>query len=205
MNGTSGAWGADPTPAPEKAGKRFTSREREVVGNMKKDTSLVKKAMRGSPKAFGALIRSQQEYLYRMAFLYTHQEDDALDVVQESILKAYQSVKTLREPEYFQTWLTRIVINTAKDLCRKRRPEDGLEEAQDLPAPEGLSPEERMDLYTALDHLPERYRDIVKLKYFDGLTIREIAQQLDVPEGTVSSSLTRAVRQMRKELKEEPA
>lgn len=169
----------------------------------KKAISLVKKAMRGNPKAFGALVRQEQEYLYRMAFLYTRQEEDALDAVQESILKAYQSIKKLREAEYFRTWITRIVINTARDICRKRRPEEALENAEILPAPEGLSPEDRMDLYAALERLPERYRDMVKLKYFDGLTTREIAQQLGVSEGTVSSSLSRAIQRMRKEMKEE--
>ena len=59
----------------------------------------IKRAMRGNPNAFGELIRQEQEYLYRMAYLYTHQESDAMDVVQESILKAYKSRKTLRDPE----------------------------------------------------------------------------------------------------------
>ncbi len=169
----------------------------------KRDPSLVKKAMRGNPKAFGALIRDEQEYLYRMAFLYTREEQDALDAVQESILKAYQSLKTLREPDYFHTWLTRILINTAKDLCRKRRPVEDLQAAENLPAPEGMAPEERMDLYNALERLPEDYRDVVRLKYFDGLTIREIAQQLGMPEGTVSARLSRAIKRMRNEMKEE--
>lgn len=65
----------------------------------KQEHALVKKAMRGNPKAFSALVEQEQEYLYRMAFLYVHQEADALDVVQETIIKAYKSVKTLREPE----------------------------------------------------------------------------------------------------------
>ncbi len=170
---------------------------------MKKDLSLVKKAMRGNPKAFGELIREQQEYLYRMAFLYTRQEDDALDAVQESILKAYQKIKDLREPQYFKTWLTRIVINEAKNILKKRSPGEALDAAEELAAPEGLSPEARMDLYAALEHLPEKYRDIVRLKYFDGLSAREIGEKLGIPEGTVSSYLSRAIKRMRKELKEE--
>lgn len=171
---------------------------------MKKDTALVKKAMRGNPKAFGELIRTEQEYLYRMAFLYTHQEDDALDAVQESILRAYKAIRSLREPDYFRTWLTRIVINTAKDVYRRRDPHADLEDLRELAAPEGVSPDERMDLYAALDMLPEHYRDVVRLKYFDGLTTREIAQRLEVPEGTVSSWLHRAIEKLRLELKEEP-
>lgn len=169
-----------------------------------KNLPLIKKAMRGNPRAFGELIREEQDYLYRMAFLYTRQEEDALDAVQESILKAYQNLKTLRDPEYFRTWLTRVVINTATDICRKRRPDEDLEEALFLPETESVSPEERMDLYDALERLPGKYRDVVKLKYFDGLTIREIAEITGTPEGTVSSQLSRAVKLLRKDLKEEP-
>lgn len=106
----------------------------------KGEKTLVKRAMRGNPKAFGTLVEREQEYLYRMAFLYVRQEQDALDVVQESILKAYKSLKTLREPEYFRTWLTKIVINTAQDTLRARQRMAPLEEELDLPAPEGLPP-----------------------------------------------------------------
>lgn len=169
----------------------------------KRERSLVKKAMGGSPKAFGTLIEREQEYLYRMAFLYVRQEADALDVVQESILKAYKSLRTLREPEHFRTWLTRIVINTAQDLLRQRKPGLSLEEGAELPAPQGLPPEERMDLYRALDQLPEKYQDVVKLKYFDGYTIREISSATGMPEGTVSVYLRRAIQELRLRLKEE--
>ena len=124
----------------------------------KGEKTLVKRAMRGNPKAFGTLVEREQEYLYRMAFLYVRQEQDALDVVQESILKAYKSLKTLREPEYFRTWLTKILINTAQDLLRKRKPEASLAEGPDLPAPEGMSPEERMDLHWAVAQLPGNIR-----------------------------------------------
>lgn len=168
----------------------------------REEQSRIKRAMRGNPTAFGELIRQEQEYLYRMAYLYTQQESDALDVVQDSILKAYKSLKNLREPEHFRTWLTRIVINTAQDLLRRRREEFPLEEAQ-LPVPEGLAPEERMDLYRAMDKLPEKYRDVVKRKYFDGCTIREISDATGMPQGTVSVYLRRAVSRLRDQLKEE--
>ena len=169
----------------------------------KQEKALVKKAMRGSPQAFGDLIEAQQEYLYRMAYRYVRQEADALDVVQESILKAYKSLKTLREPEHFRTWLTKILINTAQDLLRKRKPEASLAEGPDLPAPEGMSPEERMDLHWAVAQLPEKYQDVVKLKYFDGCTIREISQATGMPEGTVSVYLRRAIGRLQVLLKEE--
>ena len=136
--------------------------------------------------------------------VHKRQEQDALDVVQESILKAYKSLKTLREPEYFRTWLTKIVINTAQDTLRARQRTAPLEEELDLPAPEGLPPEERMDLHGAIARLPEKYQDVIKLKYFDGYTIREISEATGMPQGTVSVYLRRAVKELQTLLKEEP-
>ena len=156
----------------------------------KGEKTLVKRAMRGNPKAFGTLVEREQEYLYRMAFLYVRQEQDALDVV--------------REPEYFRTWLTKIVINTAQDTLRARQRTAPLEEELDLPAPEGLPPEERMDLHGAIARLPEKYQDVIKLKYFDGYTIREISEATGMPQGTVSVYLRRAVKELQTLLKEEP-
>ncbi len=169
-----------------------------------RERSLVKKAMRGNPKAFGTLIEREQEYLYRMAFLYMREEADALDVVQDSIIKAYKNVKTLREPEHFRTWLTKILINTAQDMLRRRRPAVPLEEELGCPAQEEITLEERMDLYQAIEALPEKYQDVVKLKYLDGYTIREISAVTGMPEGTVSVYLRRAIGQLRTILKEEP-
>ncbi len=171
----------------------------------KPELALIKKAMRGDPGAFGELIQREQESLYRMAFLYTRNEDDALDALQEGILKAYTHRKTLREPEHFKTWLMRIVINSAQDLLKKRKPAAEWEELEELSAPEGLSPEERMDLYDALDQLSEPMRQLLKLRYFDGLSNREIAHQLEVPEGTVAVRLSRARERLKLTMKEEKA
>ena len=75
---------------------------------------LVLKAIKGNRKAYGQLIYMHKEYLYRTAYLYLKNEDSALDIVQDCILKGFQTIKNLRQPEYFRTWLTRILINLAK-------------------------------------------------------------------------------------------
>lgn len=176
-----------------------------VAGMKSKESTLAKKAVRGNPKAFGELVRGCQDYLYKMAYLQTRDEQDALDAVQESILKAYKSIGTLKNPELFQTWLTRIVINTARDGLRRKKPETPLEEGEESAPPDAISTEEKMDLYDALERLPEKYRDVVALKYFDGLTIREISRATGMPEGTVSVYLSRALKVLKSDLKEELA
>lgn len=75
--------------------------------------NLVRKAVRRKPGAFELLMEQEKEYLYKMAFLYCREEQMALDKVAETVAKAYVGISKLKKPEYFRTWLTRILINEA--------------------------------------------------------------------------------------------
>ena len=161
----------------------------------------VKKAIRGNVDAYGHLVEIYKTYLYRTAWLYVHNEDFALDVVQESILKGFRQIKTLREAKYFKTWMTRILINTARDMMAGRKPVSQLEQAARA-ADEGSSLEEKMDLYNAIQRLPEQYQSVVILKYFNDMKLSEIAETLQIPEGSVSAYLFRAKQELRNILKE---
>ena len=81
---------------------------------------LVKKAIKGNKNAFEKLVQHHYERIYRTAYLYVHNEADALDVVQEATYQAYTSINSLRNPEYFTTWLTRIVIRCSGHVIKKR-------------------------------------------------------------------------------------
>src|SRR3954452_13032254 len=81
---------------------------------------LVIKAIKGNKKAFEQLVQQHYERIYRTAYLYVHNEEDALDVVQEATYQAYKSIHSLKNPEYFTTWLTRIVIRCAWHVIKKR-------------------------------------------------------------------------------------
>lgn len=76
--------------------------------------------MKGSHKAFQELMEEQKVKLYKIAFMYVKNEEDALEVFQETIYKALISIKNLKDERYFSTWLTRILINTALDLIKKK-------------------------------------------------------------------------------------
>ena len=82
------------------------------------ESELISQARAGDGAALGRLLRARQDKLYRTAFLYTRNQADALDVVQETALQAMLSIKRLRHPEYFDTWLIRILINSAYRLMR---------------------------------------------------------------------------------------
>ncbi|MCI6465573.1 MAG: sigma-70 family RNA polymerase sigma factor [Faecalicatena sp.] len=166
------------------------------------DIRLVKKAIRGSIDAYGELIEIHKNYLYRMAYLHSGTEDAALEIVQETILKGFHSIKTLRNPELFRSWITRILIHISIDFHRKSVPsiqiDENLPETRSL----GISIEERLDLYEAIRQLPEKYRLVIVLKYFDDLKQDEIAGIMNIPRGTVAAYLTRARKELRRSLKE---
>ena len=162
----------------------------------------VKKAIRGNVDAYGQLVELYKTYLYKMAWLYVRNADLALDVVQESILKGFRQIKTLKKEKYFKTWMTRILINTAKDMMEQQRPVLQLEQVSEAAAESRNNVEEKMDLCDAIHRLPEQYQSVVILKYFNDMKLSEIAEILQIPEGSVSAYLFRAKQELRSILKE---
>ena len=84
---------------------------------------LVKKAIKGDQEAFLALMHSYEEALYRAAISYLKNEGDALEAIQEVTYRAYRSIKTVKEPAYFKTWLIRIMMNYCQDVIKKSKRE----------------------------------------------------------------------------------
>ena len=84
------------------------------------EVKLVKKAKKGDKEAFEQLLVLHKDQLYRTAFLYVRNREDALDVVQETAFRSYLAITTLEEEKFFVTWLTKILIRCAYDSIRKR-------------------------------------------------------------------------------------
>ena len=82
---------------------------------------LIKKAQKGNDKAFLTLFQEYEQDIYRMAYIYVKNQNDALDVVQETAYRSFKSIGTLKEPRYFKTWLMRIAISCSLDILRKRK------------------------------------------------------------------------------------
>ena len=164
---------------------------------------LTKKAVRGHAESYGKLIEQYKEYLYKTAILSTKNEEIALDVVGDCILKGFQSIRSLKEAKYFKTWITRILYNTINDYYRKEMYPVDMENI-DIAMPEGeVSSEEKLDLYRAIDLLSEKYRTVIILKYFDELKVSEIAYVMDIPAGSVKAYLSRAREELKHLLMEE--
>lgn len=167
------------------------------------ERKLVKKAVRGNVQAYGELIERHKHYFYKIAFSYCGNEQDALDVVQESIVKGYRNIKKLRKEQYFSTWMTRILLNTAKDCLNKRRNDLDVEEMELSGGKDDDSWDSRMDVRKAVEELPEKYRTAVSLRFYQDLSVKEIAERMQVPPATVSTYLNRAKQMLKRQLKEE--
>lgn len=156
-----------------------------------------KKAQQGNQKAFLKLVESDKEKLYKMAYLYVKNESDALDIVQETIMKAYVNIKSVKEEQYFSTWLTKILINTALETLRKNSKIITLKEGAAEKQSTNLQIEEKMDLLKAIEQLEEKYKTVIILRYYKDLPVQQIAEYLDCPEGTVKSNLHRAIQKLK--------
>ena len=154
-------------------------------------------------ESFAQAVLAQKEKFYRIAYSYVKNEQDALDIVSEATYKGLKSLHTMKSQEYFDTWMTRIIINTAADSLRKASRVVNLEEdvLEKIPTPEaGLKPEDSLDLFRAMDSLQEKDRTCVILRYFEEYSFVRISQLLQERESTVKSRLYRALRKMRQAL-----
>ena len=140
--------------------------------------------------------------LYRTAYLYLGSEADALEAVDETVYQALRSLKKLRQAEFFDTWLTRILINTChRELRRRNRFHPGGEDA--LPDTAGPDAYDGLPLREAVGRLPEELRAVVILRFFTGYTQSETAQALGIPQGAVATRQRKALALLRLELGEE--
>ena len=144
-------------------------------------------------------VRACERRLYATAYLLLHVTADCEDAVQEAVLRARQRLPGLQNPQFFETWLTRIVINECKSQLRRRSRRGETELSPRLAAPVSPEPE----LHAALTALKWKYRVVLTLKYIDGYTIEEIARILTLPRGTVASRLDQAKRLLRAQMKGE--
>ena len=138
--------------------------------------------------------------LYRTAYLYLGNEADALDAVDEAVYQALRAIKKLRHPEFFESWLTRILLNEChKELRRRKRllPEEA------IPDSAGLDEYDSLPLKEAIRRLPEELKLVVILRFFSGYTQVETAEALQIPQGTVATRQRRALQLLRLELGEE--
>ena len=165
------------------------------------EIKLVRKAIRGNKNAFEELLVIHSDQLYRIAFLYVGNREDALDVVQETAYKALLAIGQLKNEKFFLTWLTKILIRCAFEVTKKKKNEFPSEKILELSPRKTHQRDEYLDLVSTISQLNEHYRNAIILFYFQDLPIIEVAKIMNVPENTVKTYLHRGKSQLKKLLK----
>lgn len=169
------------------------------------DIFLVKKAIKGNREAFEDLINMYFDRLYKEAYLRCKHEEDAKEIVQETIYKAYRNIKSLKEPKYFKTWLSKILINVSNDYMRKNGMIE-LEHDENNYVKKVHNDDQieiKMDLYNAMDELEDKYKDVIILRYIEDLKIEDISEILERPVNTIKTHIRKAIKDMKNLLKED--
>ena len=162
----------------------------------------VRKAKYGDKEAFCNLIRINRVAISSIDKYILTKEEDIEDAVIEAILKAYKNIKTLKNDDFFKTWLIRIVINESNNLYKKRQREIAFEKDHFSKIKVNDTYKD-LTLHNAINSLDDDLRTITILFYFEDLKYKDIAKVLGIKEGTVKSRLSRAKERLFTMLKEE--
>lgn len=153
---------------------------------------------------FADYVMEHKHSFYRLSYSYVKNSEDAMDVVQEAIHKALKSVHRLEDASKMHSWFYKIVVNAALDFLRKKK----RVQVTDDDTLEFLSQGESdvyedQDVKRAIEDLPEMYRVIIILRFFEDLKLEDIAQILDENENTIKTRLYKALRLLKVELSQE--
>jgi len=187
------------------------------------DTTLVERCQQGDPAAFRRLVERYQRKVYNLAFGMVHNPEDAMELVQESFVKAYRNLDRFQGSSSFYTWLYRITVNVCIDFLRREKKgsapldyDDSVAHHEDVnqgewplvssvgtetPARVQSRRELAEQIQRALDSLSEAHRRIILLREVEGLSYQEIAEVLDIPKGTVMSRLFHARQNLQRMLR----
>ena len=150
-------------------------------------------------ETFTQRIDASKQKLSKTAILYMGSHSAAMDVLDEAIYKAWCAKNKLREEAFFDTWITRILINECNNELRRQKRLYPIDELPEMAAEEL----DHLPLKEAIRRLPKELKDVIILRYFSGFTLVETARMLKIPQGTAASRQRKALQLLRLELEEE--
>lgn len=148
-------------------------------------------------KLFISLFETHKDSIYRMAYMYMKNQADSLDIVQEVAFRAFKNRSSLKELNYFKTWILKITINASIDFLRKKQ------KVVELPFTRDLGTQQTEDRYSdlllneLLHSLDEDEKRLIYLKYYQEYTFQEISEIVDAPVSTVKSKIYRTLEKIR--------
>lgn len=153
--------------------------------------------------SFERFVMDNMDSCYRFAYSYAKNREDAEDILNESMLKGWKAVGDLREERFMKTWFYKIISNTAITYLRKKGTYIALEDD----ALERLGTYEDEYDYSSFDDmiriLPEKYKEVIVLRYFEDMSIAEVATVLDLNENTVKTRIHRALKILKIDMEKE--
>ena len=178
---------------------------------MENEAGLLRRIAEGERELFGELVLKHQDFIFNVVSKYVRFEEEARDLTQDVFLKAYENIEKFRGDSKLSSWLYSIAYNLSmnwseRKACRETQLDDEL--AETVPEPPSLADEiydrelQLARISGVLAELPEKYRAVIKLYYFEDRSYQEIADTLGLPINTVKVHLLRAKDQLRKKLGE---
>lgn len=148
---------------------------------------------------FEEYIKNNINCAYRFAYTYVKDFHEAEDIVSESVVKALKSVNSLKNPSYIKSWFYRIIANTSIDFLRQKKRYEYCEN-NDFSFEDDHG---NISFFSIIEHLDIKYREIIILRFFENMTIKEISQTLKINENTVKTRLYKALDILKIDIKED--
>ncbi|MEH7178247.1 sigma-70 family RNA polymerase sigma factor [Neobacillus vireti] len=165
---------------------------------------LVKKAKKGSKEALLQLIMAEKDDYYRLALTYMENSHDAMDAMEEMIVKVYENINQLKKEEAFYSWSKTILVNGCKSMLRNQKKLVFIDDdwhtcnpSHEQTSNPYLSTDQQMDIKELLIHLNAQQKEAIQLKYFHDLDYQTIAEITSAPIGTVKSRISQGLKKLR--------
>jgi len=168
----------------------------------KTDGYYIKRCLNGHSDDFRWLVRRYQAVLLAHLTGRLGSRDRAEEAAQEAFVRAYFNLEKLKKRQAFSSWLMGIATRVAKEQQRSQKRRNQLPDSLPDKTPCSTVSQDR-DLEQAIAELPDSYRQLILLRYYGGHSCTEVAQQLDMPVGTVTKTLSRAYARLRQSLQQQ--
>lgn len=172
----------------------------------KPDNELINETLAGNLQSFDSLMIRYQEFVYSIAYGFGKTKENSLDITQDIFLKVYKKMNTFKENSTFKTWLGKVAYNEGVNWSKKNKKFLHHDDAEDLKSEiaefhnqedQMLVSENKTLLLRSLFELNTKYRLAVVLRYFENLSIKEIAKSLNCSEGVVKNMLFRSIQKLK--------
>jgi len=185
--------------------------QEKTDANIDRDNELIRLVKEGNGQAFTEIIRLYQKGVFKVAYGFFRDRDDAMEIVQETFMRVYEKIDKFDNHSSFKNWIYRIASNLCIDFYRKfksKKPHSqDISELDNIQSSDTVAPEEHLDrqnfkenLEVSLQTLSKRQKMIFVMKHFNALKYREISDILNISVGTVKSLHHRAVRSLKGKL-----